>query len=237
MNIELIATAQQVSEEQVKNKTVVVIDVLRATSVMVSALNKGAKGIIPVLTPQEAFAVKEKLGDEVLLGGERHAEPIEGFDYGNSPLSYSNEVVQNKVLVMTTTNGTLAINNSLSARELLVASFANDQAVAEHIQSHTDVVLVCSGNNGLYTLEDALCAGRIIHLLQKKSASLTLSDFALSIQLLYESSQAQLKEVASKGYHYGVLQGKGYEKDLDYCFKSNTCTNIPVWTGEMLVNK
>ncbi|MCU4155034.1 2-phosphosulfolactate phosphatase [Carboxylicivirga sp. A043] len=235
MKIEVIATAQQVTEEQVKNKTVVVIDVLRATSVMVTALSNGAKAVVPVLSPDEAFQIKKSSGCEVLLGGERHAELIEGFDYGNSPLSYTPDVVKGKVVVMTTTNGTLAIHNSLLAKELYIASFLNDKAIVNQLKEKQDIVLVCSGNNGLYTLEDALCAGRIIHLLQQQHSNIRLSDFALSIKALYESHQQNIHNVAAQGYHYNVLRQKGYQQDLDYCFQTNVCDIVPEWSGDRIV--
>lgn len=235
MTIEVIATAQQVTEETVKDKTVIVIDVLRATSVMVTSLNNGAKAVVPVLQPEEAFLLRKDHSD-LILGGERNAVPIEGFDFGNSPLSYTPEVVSGKRLVMTTTNGTLAIHNSLAANELFIGSFLNDQAVVDVVKDKSDVVIVCSGNNGLYTLEDALCAGRIIYLL-RQCVDLKLSDFALSINALYQTHQHNLLELASQGYHYKVLCKKGYQKDLDHCFKSGVYNNVPVWDGQCLVNK
>ena len=236
MKIEVIPTAQQVNSNAVKGKTVVVIDVLRATSVMITALNNSAKGVVPVLSPEDAFDIKEKSHDEVILGGERHAEPIAGFDYGNSPLSYSSSVIKDKVLVMTTTNGTLAIKNALSARELLVASFINDEAVANMLANKDEIALVCSGNNGLYTLEDALCAGRIMHLLEQRS-SVELSDFALSTKVLYQARQHNVSGIASKGFHYGVLLQKGYQADLEYCFTQNVSNTVPYWDGKWLVSK
>ncbi len=237
MQIDVIATAQQVKEEQVKGKTVVVIDVLRATSVMVTALQNGAKAIVPVLAPEEAFDLKAKLETNIILGGERHAEPIPGFDYGNSPLSYTPQVIKDKILVMTTTNGTLAINNSLSANELLVASFLNSHALCEYLANKSELVLVCSGNNGLYTLEDALCAGHIIYLLEQAGIGLRCSDFALSVKALYELNKDNLEQFAAKGYHYGVLQQKGYEEDLHYCFTEKVCDVIPYWNGQAIVSK
>ncbi|MCG8578336.1 MAG: 2-phosphosulfolactate phosphatase [Bacteroidales bacterium] len=235
MKVDVIATAQQVTEEQVKEKTVIVIDVLRATSVMVTALNNGAKGVVPVLYPEEAFKIKGNSPVPVVLGGERYAEPIEGFDFGNSPLSYAAEVIEEKLLVMTTTNGTLAIHNSLSASELMIASFLNDKAVVEKIKDRPDVVLVCSGNNGLYTLEDALCAGRMIHLLQA-CTKIEQSDLALSVYALFKANQHNLMAMASQGYHYKVLLKKGYENDLAHCFKSGLYNNVPVWNGQCIVN-
>ncbi len=237
MQVEVIGTAQQVTEELVKGKTVVVIDVLRATTVMITALENGASAVVPVTMPEEAFKVKEQLGEQVLLGGERHAEPIEGFDYGNSPLSYTPSVVADRTLVMTTTNGTLALNNSMMAKELLVAAFINSDVVANYLSDKQEVVLVCSGNNGLYTLEDGLCAGKIIYQLEAAGLAVQCSDFALSQKSLYERHKDELVQLASRGYHYQVLKQKGYTADLQYCFQSHICTNIPVWNGRALVNQ
>ncbi len=236
MQVEVIGTAQQVSAEQVQGKTVVVIDVLRATTVMTTALQNGAAAVIPVTSPEEAFKFKEQIGEGVILGGERHAEPIAGFDYGNSPLSYTADVVAGKTLVMTTTNGTLALNNSMMARELVVGAFVNSEAVCQFLSDRQEVVLVCSGNNGLYTLEDALCAGHIIERLEAAGVSVQCTDFALAQKALYVSCCERLEQLASQGYHYRVLQQKGYAADLKYCFQSGICANIPIWNGQALVN-
>ncbi len=236
MKIEVIATAQQVSEQQVRNKTIVVIDVLRATSVIVTALSNGATSVIPVLSSDVAFNLKDQLGSSVILGGERYAEPIDGFDYGNSPLLYTEDVIKGKVLVITTTNGTLAIKNALAAKEVLVASFLNDKAIAEYLTGKQEVVLVCSGNNGLYTIEDALCAGRIIALLRKMCSALHLCDLALTLESVYKLNADNLQKYAANGHHYGVLKAKGYQKDIEYCFQSNVTEVIPFWDGYALKN-
>ncbi|MBR8536751.1 2-phosphosulfolactate phosphatase [Carboxylicivirga sediminis] len=236
MQIDVVATAQLVNSEVVEGKTVVVIDVLRATSVMITALQNGAKAVIPVTTPDEAFEMKKQLGRDVLLGGERMAEPIPGFDFGNSPLSYTADVVSGKTLVMTTTNGTLAINNSLTAQELIVASFINSDAVCQFLSNKEDVIIVCSGNNGLYTLEDALCAGQIIYQLQKAGMAVQCTDFALAQKALYESHRDNLGQLSTSGYHYNVLQQKGYVDDLAYCFETSISKTIPVWNGQALVS-
>ena len=234
MKIEAIATAQQVGEDRVKNKTVVVIDVLRATSVMITALRNGASEVIPVLSPDEAFSLKNQLGHMAVLGGERHAEPIDGFDFGNSPLSYTEDVIKGKTLVMTTTNGTLAIKNAVAAEELLVASFLNDMAVAKYLSDKKEVVLVCSGNNGVYTLEDALCAGRIIGLLRQMCDKIRPCDLALSMESLYDLNVTDLRVFAAKGHHYKVLEAKGCQADLIYCFRSNETEVLPFWSGQSL---
>ncbi len=227
LRIDVIATAQQVTDELVLGKIVVVIDVLRATSVIVTALNNGADAVIPILKPDDAFELKDSLKTEVILGGERHAEPIKGFDYGNSPLSYSTDVISGKTLVLTTTNGTLAIRNAEKANQVAIGSFLNGKAIADYLSDKKDVVLICSGNNGIYTLEDALCAGRIISLLKQKKKEVILSDLALSVEQLYEQTQPSVQRLASKGYHYKVLKQKGYEKDLEYCFTTDCINLVP----------
>ncbi|WP_439181501.1 2-phosphosulfolactate phosphatase [Carboxylicivirga taeanensis] len=235
MNIEVIATAQQANLSAVKGKTAVVIDVLRATTVMVTALKNGATAVIPVLDPKAGFKIKEEQKGSIILGGERQAEIIPGFDFGNSPLSYTKEVVDGKTLVITTTNGTLALRNSMGAEELLVASFINSKAICELVSEKQELVLVCSGNNGLYTLEDALCAGQIIYRLEQAGVPVNCCDFALSVKALFESHKNNVAQFAACGYHYNVLKNKGYSEDLEYCFTNDVCNTIPVWREGALV--
>ncbi|MCU4176330.1 2-phosphosulfolactate phosphatase [Carboxylicivirga sp. N1Y90] len=234
MKIDVVLTAQQVEKEQVQGKTVVVIDVLRATSVMLTAFKFGVSDIIPVLTPDEAIALKLKRGGNVILGGERNAELISGFDFGNSPLSYMHHGIKGKTLVMTTSNGTLAINNSLSAKELLIGAFSNLSALVKYLNGKDDVVLVCSGTNGKFTIEDALCAGKIIEGLKAISNNIDLSDAALMLHQMASVSHQELISIASGGYHYNVLKEKGYEADLDYCFQIDQVPILAIWEGDSI---
>lgn len=236
MRIDVIGSATQVTAESVKGKIAVVIDVLRATSVMVTALANGAKEVIPVVSPQEAFALKKKLGHEVILGGERDALPISGFDYGNSPLQYTKEVVAGKTIVMTTTNGTLAINNAADADQLIIASFINAEAVVKFIKGKEDVALICSGTDGQFTLEDALCAGYLIEQLQMQNEDVNLTDMAVAMHQLYKSNQKKIVTIASQGKHYQNLLRKGFVKDLEYCFRTGLFANVPLRVGGVLKN-
>lgn len=235
IKIDVINTAQEVIIERVQGKTVVVIDVLRATSVMVTAIYNNVRQIIPVLSPEEAFETKSRLGHNVILGGERHAEPIEGFDYGNSPLSYTNEKVEDKTLVMTTSNGTLAIHNALMAKHLIIGSFLNAQAVADVSKVDEDIVFVCSGTNGNYTVEDNLCAGYIINLIQSRNPELHLTDSAMASLYLYKSTGDDIVALASQGHHYNILKEKHYLNDLKECFTLNKYDIVPVWNGESII--
>lgn len=147
----------------------VVLDVLRATTVMVHALAAGCDAIIPCLEIDEARRTAGRLStSKAILGGERGGLPIEGFDLGNSPASYTPEVCAGKTLVMTTTNGTRAILASLEADRVLVAAFVNLEATAQELKvellkaNARPIHLVCSGTEGFISLEDSLLAGALM---------------------------------------------------------------------------
>ena len=155
----------------------IVVDVLRATTAMVHALSSGCEAIIPCLEVDEARRVAASLpGGTALLGGERGGLPIEGFDYGNSPASYTPEVCRGKTLVMTTTNGTRAILASLEADRVLIAAFSNIKATVATLSStpseaaRPPIHLVCSGTDGLVSYEDTLLAGLAVSMLGELGA-------------------------------------------------------------------
>ena len=134
MNISVIPTAQQAQDINFSGQTVVVIDVLRATSVITTALDNGAREVIPVRTVEEAESLFVTCNASMTLrGGERNALKIEGFDLSNSPLEYKKKMVEGKTVILTTTNGTNAINNIIGADEVILACFRNVAAVVEHV--------------------------------------------------------------------------------------------------------
>ncbi len=231
MKVDIISSAREIFPDKVENKTVVVIDVLRATSVMTTALANGAKQIIPVLTPEEAFDLQKEMGAEnVVLGGERNAVPIEGFDFGNSPFSYSPEIIKDKTLIITTTNGTRAIINSKGASKLYVGAFLNDQAIVDVVAGDEEVMLVASGSKDHFTMEDSLCAGKIAYHLAEKGAE--LSDVAIAMATLYEQNKEDIHALGCKGKHYKRLSGLGAQEDLQYCYESAKLDVVPVYTSE-----
>lgn len=226
MKLDVFISANHIDREKLEGATTVVIDVLRATSVMVTAFANGLKEIIPVSSPEAAFALREQRAD-VLLGGEKDAICVPGFDLDNSPFNYTSERVQNRTLVMSTSNGTRAINGSDNSNRLLIGSFLNAQAVCQAVKDDEKVVLVCSGSNNAFTLEDALCAGYMADLLSKMDVNIIMTDFALSMCTLYQLSAHQLQQFASQGNHYQLLLKKGFPKDLDYCFTPNLFNIVP----------
>jgi 2-phosphosulfolactate phosphatase len=156
--------------------TCVVFDVLRATSSMVTGLAHGAVEIYPVCSIDEAHALKARLPD-ALLGGERNGDRISGFDIGNSPSEYTN--VQDRRIITTTTNGTVALRACEGARRVLVGALVNLAAVADELRRDgaSEVLMVCAGTFDLFALEDAYGAGRLI----AELPGATLSDAAWAV--------------------------------------------------------
>lgn len=220
--IDVVNSISELSTDRFVGKTAVVIDVLRATSVMVTALSYGAKKVVPVLSKEEALAYQEHNPEElVILAGERNSDPIEGFDLGNSPVDLIPDVIKEATLVMTTTNGTKTIRKAEGAFCLYIASFLNALATAEALKEEKDVVLIASGTNGLYSIEDVLCAGYLVRLLKQNSQKVLLTDAAIAACNLYNSNVADFPGIALQGKHYNILKQKGRERDLHFCFQRN----------------
>jgi 2-phosphosulfolactate phosphatase len=158
-----------------REKTVVVIDVLRATTTMVSALANGASGILPCLEVEEA---RRKAGETrgAVLGGERAGLPLEGFDLGNSPADYQAERVANRTVVFTTTNGTRAIRACAGASRLLMAALVNRHAVSRQMAQERQVAIVCAGTRGEISSEDVLLAGALLETLSELGGAFSDGD-------------------------------------------------------------
>ena len=144
-----------IEKSSLKGCTAIVLDILRATSVMTTALANGASRIITCTSVDQAFQLSEQSSDKPLLCGERGGLPIEGFDLSNSPREYSADVVEGKTLVMTTTNGTKALQSVESAENVIAGSLLNLNAVVDYASTRDDVLVVCAGTNGMVTGEDA----------------------------------------------------------------------------------
>lgn len=228
MFVEVALTAQEIPTYPIQDKSVVVIDVLRATSAMITALVNGCRAVIPVRDLDRAWAIKEKA--EVLLGGERHCVKIPGFDFGNSPLEYKRERVQGRKIVFCTTNGTLALVNSQEARVLALGAFLNAKAIAPFlVEKQNPVLLACAGTRGEFTLEDFLAAGCIIHQLKNLGASLELSDKAVAAHGLYLTYKDNLHEALLLGRHGKRLSHLGFGEDVAYCAQTNLFPVVPIY--------
>lgn len=206
---------------------VVVIDVLRATTTIVYALQNGARAVIPCEEPQDALAVRERLGAAAVLGGERNSVRIPGFDLDNSPSSYAREKVEGKTVAFTTTNGTRALNRAIqaSAKAVVCGAFVNLSAVAEFIQrmSPLRVFLACAGSEGAISLEDVLCAGAIASRLQVAE----LSDAAAAALLAYRSAAQDLHAAISTSHHAKSLIEAGFAADIAVAAQIDAVATVP----------
>jgi 2-phosphosulfolactate phosphatase len=164
------------SEEELAGGTVVVVDILRATTTILHALAAGATKVVPLLEVDHALEMKAKLAG-VVLGGERGGKKIPGFDLGNSPAEYTRSSVGGKILTFTTTNGTRALQLCRQANRVLIGSFVNFSAVCREVGRLDRVHILCAGTDGQITREDVLFAGAVIDDLTR-SAKIATNDEA-----------------------------------------------------------
>jgi len=233
MTIDVFFSPAVVDEAAVEGRTAVVIDVIRATSTLVEALANGAKAIFPTISTEEAVKLASSLGrEDTILCGERKGMKVEGFDLGNSPAEFTPEVVEGKQLVMTTTNGTRAFVAAEGADRILAASFMNLSAVAEALKGVPKLVIICSGRENRFSLDDALCAGMLIRILEEagdgdpEREETVFNDagrVARDLAAQYTVDAAFLKSTAA-GH---ALVGVGLDGDLELCADLDRHTLVP----------
>lgn len=223
--IEVCLSPELIHLFDLKGKIVVVVDILRATSSMVSGFASGVKEIIPVTKVEECKALQAK---GYVGGGERNGQKVEGMDIGNSPFSYMDAEMVGKSIAMTTTNGTLAINKSKEADEILIGAFLNIQAVANYLQeAKKDIVVFCAGWKGRVNLEDSLFAGNLISLL--KETHKCADDAALMTESMWEVAKDNVKGYLSQCAHAQRLKKLevDIDKDIDHCLERDLYQIVP----------
>jgi 2-phosphosulfolactate phosphatase len=198
---------------------VVVIDVLRATTTIARALENGALAVIPCLEPEDAIAVRNRVGrDRVLLGGERESRKINGFDLDNSPASYESSIVAGKTVAFTTTNGTRALQRvgHAGAVAVLCGSLNNRDAVVTALATldAREALLVCAGQDGEFSFEDFFCAGAIASACHERFPEITLSDAALAATVTYQNWADRTADAISSGEHAQSLAALGFGHDI-----------------------
>lgn len=221
-------------EESSENDSIiVVIDLLRATSVISTAFHYGVEEIIPLETLEEALTFKDKPNH--IVAAERNAKRLEGFHYGNSPFHYMNEEVRGKSLALTTTNGTKALLLAES-RHAITASFVNFDAVVEYlIEKNKDVVLLCSGWKGLFNLEDSIFAGKLASVLMQNGFQ-NNNDSTLAAIELFKISDRDLFGFLSNSSHRKRLQSLNMEEDTKFCLNPTFQSDIvPILKGRKLL--
>jgi len=219
------------------HRAVVVIDILRATSVIVHAISKGAIEVIPVVSVDKAFQVAGTFPKgSTLLGGERGSRKIEGFDLGNSPREYVAERVKGKRLILTTTNGTKAFHSVSSGREVMAGSFFNIKAIVRQcLKLDCDLLIFPSGDGGRFSLEDTVCGGMLIdQIIKTGKPSIVLTDAAQSARILYDRFENNVIEAFHISIHGKDLVNKGFGDDLAYCAQIDITDIVPTFLNGVI---
>ncbi len=218
---------------KVEDHIVVIIDIFRATSSICYGIENGAEAIIPVAEVEECIAYRSS-NPGYLLAAERDGRVVEGFDFGNSPFSYTTEKVSGKTIVLTTTNGTQALHLSRKAKKVVIGSFLNLTSLCNWLKTQNEnVLLVCAGWKNNFNLEDTLFAGAAVE--QLKSAGFKLDDAAIAANDLYQTGKNDINAYLKKTSHSERLKALGIEADIAFCLNVDTTTAIPVLDGERLV--
>lgn len=214
----------------VQDSTVVVVDILRATSCMTTAFAHDVHSIKTFAQLPECLSCKD---DGYLAAGERDGKKVEGFDLGNSPFEYMNPQLKGKKIAFTTTNGTQAIAKASGAREIVIASFLNLSAVVEYVRKASgNVLVVCSGWKGKVNLEDTIFAGALVeHLKNDIEAA---CDAPLIAQRLYNEARHNLKDFLKDASHIKRLHRLSIERDIDFCLTEDQYDIVPVIREEVI---
>ena len=214
---------------------VVIIDVFRATTTIATALYNGAQSIIPVETVEEAQKMMVK--KDYIVGGERDGKKIDGFSCGNSPMEYSTNLVKNKTIVFTTTNGTKLLKKTELQNPSLIISgaFVNQSAIQNFIlKNNQPVYLCCAGWKNRFNMEDALFAGAIIHSVKKYYVVHCDSSFICCE--IYKNYKNDLLKIAPKLTHYHrLVEQFGLIDDIEYCLTPDLANVLPMLkNGELI---
>lgn len=232
-----VAATPAAASTRTPASTVVVLDVLRATSSIVTALQAGAAGVVPVRETEEAVAVMHRLGrDRVLLCGERDSRLIPGFDLDNSPASYTRERVAGKTLVFTTTNGTRALVEAARAgTTVYCGALLNRAAIVARLAAAGGAArLLCAGSHGEPSFEDVLGAGAIVEALTRRDKTVAVTDAARAAATVYEMHAKRLTTAIAAGTHARALIAAGFSADVAACAKIDVNGCVPLYANGMI---
>lgn len=230
--IEVCLTPDLIHQHELEGKIVVVVDIFRATSCIVTGLANGVSAIKPVGEIDETF----ELGKQgYFMAGERGGKKVDGFDMGNSPFEYMEEKLSEKKVAISTTNGSKAILKSSGAEKILIGAFLNLKAtVAYLLEANKSVVVHCAGWKGTVNIEDTLYAGALIdELLEEMEMA---GDSAVVAHQLYVGNHENTEAIAGESSHAKRLAGFGVEKDLVFCMTENEYNIVVKLEGEHLVS-
>jgi 2-phosphosulfolactate phosphatase len=241
VKVDVVYTPSAVTPADLAGRTVVVIDVLRATTTIAVALANGAKAVLPAGSTEEAMRIAQNLErDTVILAGERKSVRIEGFALGNSPAEFGPDVVGGKTVVMTTTNGTQALIGAQGAREVMTAAAVNFSAVVARaraaLEQHGELVLLCAGGDKQFALEDAFAAGRLTKAVLPEGGlrRVALNDGAVaSLELARHYGERWVRALRASA-HGRELVELGFRSDLEACAAQDAYPVLPLYADRRI---
>lgn len=229
MRINFYSSIEQTRREALAGGCVIIIDVLRACSTIIAALDSGAERVIPIADAAAASTiVRPTERDRKLLAGERKGVKIEGFDLGNSPLEFTPDKVRGKTIVLSTSNGTRAMALAAKASKALICSLANLGAVAKAASGEEEISILCCGTEGAIASEDLLCGGMLVEMLGVSEESAGLNDAAKISLLLAEHFRGSVQEFIRNCDHGKALRDLGFEADIVACSSLDSSQSVPV---------
>lgn len=236
MKIDTLPLYTKLPVNQLSNCTVIVVDVLRASSSIITAIMNGASRIVPATDPGEAAAFAMSLGaKDCVLAGERGGVRLPDFQLGNSPAEFTPEAVREKQVIMSTTNGTAAISSVKAAKTVLIGAMINRTAVARRaLEIGDDVLIVCAGTQGRISADDLCAAGAIAQAMNAASTKpLAAADFTMVCCMLY-ADWLEGRADLTVTEHYARLISLGFADDVKYCFTRDITTVVPEYSGGVI---
>jgi 2-phosphosulfolactate phosphatase len=238
VRLDVFFTPSQVKPADTAGRLVAIVDVLRASTTVATALGNGAKTVIPLEGADEVITrSKEFSRSGVKLAGEQKMFPIVGFDLGNSPQAFTAEAVEGKTILITTTNGTRALLGVQGARDIVIASYVNFTAVLAMMKvaasSNTDIAIICAGEEGSFTLEDAACAGRYVRAIPKR-ASVAANDAASASVLIEKKYGDNIAKVFKESTHGQALESAGFGDDLAAAAAVDSYPVVPIYQDRQI---
>ncbi|HEY6089539.1 MAG TPA: 2-phosphosulfolactate phosphatase [Gemmatimonadaceae bacterium] len=239
MRLDVFFTPGNVKPADTAGRLVAIVDVLRASTTVATALGNGAKTVIPLEGADEViFRSKEFTRSQILLAGEQKMHPIAGFDIGNSPQAFKPEVVEGKTILITTTNGTRVLLGVQGARDIVIASYVNFTAVLAMMKlaarSDTDIAIICAGEEGSFTLEDAACAGRYVRAIPKRAESVVTNDAASASVLIEKKYGDNIEKVFKESSHGQALESAGFGEDLAAAALVDSYPVVPIYQDRQI---
>lgn len=232
MRIQTVSSVAEINPVLFNGQSVIVIDVLRASSTIVTALDSGFASVFPVVTANEAYALRS---EDTVLAGEWHCEKINGFDYNNSPTVISKKQHAGKQLVLTTTNGTKAVEKAMNAERLLIGCFLNATAcVKKAIDQNVDITIYCAGTRNEFALEDGLAAGMMVNIAKKQNPSIETCDFSGALEACFLQLAHRLQSVLPTTTTGKRLVNHGYIEDIQYCCQTDVTQIVPIINKERI---